>query len=150
MRELFCTFNKITSLPPLNDILRTLFCYSNKLTSLPFIPYSLKRINCANNQINYLPFLHDDLNIGCVHNPILELFNNENFNNNNKVSKLNILLRFREFYFFTKFRFQFHKWLWKSREKQIIEKYNPQHLNSIIQLNENNPNFILDEFLEKW
>ena len=60
-----------------------------------------------------------------------------------KITK--IINKFRYFYYSLKFKKQFIKWLWKSREKKIIEKYHPKYLLEYLEDNTD-----LDEFLNNW
>jgi len=48
-------------------------------------------------------------------------------------------------YYHLKFKKNFIKWLWKSKEKKIIEKYHPKYL-----LENLEDNTDLDEFLNNW
>jgi hypothetical protein len=53
---------------------------------------------------------------------------------------------FREYYFLSKFKKKFLSWMWKSKELQIIQKYNPKYLLEVI----HNDDFDLDDFLDNW
>ena len=53
LKRLHCSYNKLTSLPNLPDILEELWCDNNQLTSLPDLPDTLKELYCYNNQLPY-------------------------------------------------------------------------------------------------
>jgi Leucine-rich repeat (LRR) protein len=61
LKELNCSFNKLTSLPSLNENLRELNCSYNQLTSLPCLNEKLKYLNCMSNQLTSLPSLNENL-----------------------------------------------------------------------------------------
>jgi len=54
---LFCTYNKLTSLPDnLPITLKQIYCINNQLTSLPeTLPPNLEKISCSYNKITKLP-----------------------------------------------------------------------------------------------
>ena len=49
--RLYCSHNKLTSLPDLPDSLQILHCYDNQLTSLPDLPDSLQILHCYDNKL---------------------------------------------------------------------------------------------------
>ena len=61
IKNLYCSDNKLTSLPKLPDGLIRLNCYSNNLTSLPKLPDGLKHLYCDFNKLTKLPKLPDRL-----------------------------------------------------------------------------------------
>ena len=54
LQELNCSYNKLVSLPSLNDNLRILKCANNMLTSLPSLNDNLRKLDCANNNLTSL------------------------------------------------------------------------------------------------
>ena len=59
VKHLFCSYNQLTSLPPLNDNLLYLYCQNNQLTSLPPLNNKLIYLNCSNNKLTSLPPLNN-------------------------------------------------------------------------------------------
>ena len=149
LEELDCFHNQLTSLPPLNEKLEELDCFHNQLTSLPPLNEKLEALNCSFNKLTSFPHLNESLKrLVWDNNPIycLILFDLNVENSLKELNKkLNIINKFRHLYYSLKFNKHFIKWLWKSREKQIIEKYHPKYL--LENLEENTD---LDEFLENW
>ena len=96
--RLYCSHNKLTSLPDLPDSLQILHCYDNQLTSfanaqlpnslqilccydneltlIPKLPNSLEFLNCDNNQLTLLPDLPYSLKDLFCNNNELILFPN--------------------------------------------------------------------------
>ena len=149
---LICFDNQLTSLPPLNENLKILICCDNKLTSLPPLNKNLKTLICNNNHLTSFPNLNKNLKIlDMGNNPVYDvLYDLDNIIKTyeipiktNKILK--IINKFRSLYYQLKFKKHFIKWLWKSREKQIEEKYHPKYL--LENLDENTD---LDEFLNNW
>ena len=92
--RLYCSYNKLTSLPDLpnsleellcignqlisplklpNSLIR-LYCSYNKLTLLPNLPNSLKELRCFGNQLKSLPKLTDSLQVlNCFNNQLTSL-----------------------------------------------------------------------------
>jgi len=157
LEVLICYNNQLTSLPELNKNLEYLDCSCNKLTSLPLLNGKLIELYCHKNHLSYLPYLNENVNnFICYSNPIYDLlisivgseFEDEiEFEDIlNKLKNLfNMLNKFRDFYYSSKFKKQFIKWLWKSKEKQIAEKYHPKYLLDNLEYNTD-----LDEFLNNW
>jgi hypothetical protein len=116
---------------------------------------NLEELSCPNNQLTSLPPLNEKL--GYLHwdkNPIyyllISIINLDGkLNLKNDLKKLNKILKiinkFRNMYYQLKFKKHFIKWLWKSRERYIAEKYHPKYL--LENLDENTD---LDEFLNNW
>jgi hypothetical protein len=73
---------------------------------------------------------------------ILDIDNNSLIEVKENIKKLNNI---RHFHYSLQFKKQFIKWLWKSREKKIMEKYHPNYLLENLQENTD-----LDEFLNNW
>ena len=113
LKKLYCSENKLTSLPHLNDLLIKLCCFNNQLTFLPPLNYSLIALSCFNNPLNSLPDLNDDVML-CWDNTPINTILNENKNNINKWNN------FRNFYFHLKFKKKIISWMWKSREKRNL------------------------------
>ena len=154
--KLYCSNNQLTSLPPLNKNLKILYCDINFLTSLPPLNENLEILYCYNNRLTSIPQLNENLkqlycfyNISFKYNPIYNILSDllYNFNNpyTNQILQIKKLNKFRSLYYQLKFKKHFIKWLWKSREKQIEEKYHPKYL--LENLDENTD---LDEFLNNW
>ena len=57
LKELYCSFNKLSSLPTLPESLEILYCSYNQLTSLPDLTRlkNLKILHCNYNQLTSLP-----------------------------------------------------------------------------------------------
>ena len=70
---LFCSHNKLTSLPLLPNTLQKFSCSLNKLTSLPSLPNTLQKFNCDNNKLTSLPISL----INCQQLEGISYFNNE-------------------------------------------------------------------------
>jgi len=51
LKYLYCSYNRLTSLPNLPDTLELLYCSDNQLTSLPILPDTLKYLVSRNNNI---------------------------------------------------------------------------------------------------
>ena len=58
---------------------------------------------------------------------------------------IKILNDFPNLYYSLQFKTQLIKWLWKSREKKIMEKYHPNYLLENLEEDAD-----LDEFLNNW
>ena len=72
--SLDCSFNNLSSLPPLPLKLTELKCQFNKLTFLPELPSTLTRLECNNNNISNLDKLPEPLKVlYCGFNPIKTL-----------------------------------------------------------------------------
>ena len=147
LKNLYCSYNELTSLPSLNKKLKKkLYCDRNPLTLFPPLNNELKYLLWKTYLIYDLLILiidfeleiqieHDDCELDIIENDFKEQLN----------EILNIINKFRHLYYSLKFKKNFIKWLWKSREKQIMEKYHPNHL--LENLDENTD---LDEFLNNW
>ena len=146
---LYCSCNQLTSLPDLTRLkkLEALYCSNNQLSSLPTtLPENLKLLFCFDNKITYFPTLHEEIVYFIYsNNPISNLLDN---NNNSLIKvKQNIIIvnNFRHLYYSLQFKKQLIKWLWKSREKKIMDKYHPNYL-----LENLEDNTDLDELLNNW
>jgi len=147
---LYCSNNKLTSLPDLSRFknLKELYCYKNKLISLPTIlPQTLVTLYCFDNKLTYLPSLPEKiLYLYYPNNPICDILD---INNNSLIKvkqNIKIVNNFRYLYFSLKFKKQLRKWLWeKVREKKIMDKYHPNYL-----LENLEENLDLDKFLNNW
>ena len=142
----YCSNNKLTSLPNLNENLQILYCHDNQLTSLPTLNKNLQILCCWNNKLTSLPNLNDKLKIlRYSNNPIYTIIKEPN---NLILIKLNIktLNNFKHLYYCLKFKSQFRKLLWeKIRQPKIIKHYNPTYL--ITNLKENDE---LETILNSW
>ena len=146
---LYCSNNQLTSLPDLTKFknLKELYCYKNQLSSLPTaLPQNLETLYCFNNQLTYLPTLPEKtIYFYYTNNPVCNILD---INNNNlfKIKKnIKIVNNFRHLYESLQFKKKFIKWLWKSREEKIMEKYHPKYLFGNLEEDTD-----LDEFLNNW
>ena len=146
---LYCSCNQLTSLPNLTRLknLKQLYCSCNQLSSLPnTLPESLETLYCFDNKLTYLPTLPEKIvYLYYPNNPICNILD---INNNSLIKvkqNIKILNNFRHLYDSLQFKKQLIKWLWKSRQKKIMEKYHPNYL-----LNNLEENTDLDEFLNSW
>ena len=149
---LFCSYNQLTSLPDLKNLknLKELNCSDNQLNSLPnTLPESLETLYCFDNKLTYLPNLPEKtIYIYYPNNPIYNILNVDIKNNSLfKVKKnIKIVNNFRHLYYSLKLKKQLRKWLWENiREKKIMNKYHPNYL-----LENLEDNTDLDEFLNNW
>jgi Leucine-rich repeat (LRR) protein len=128
LEYLYCSDNQLTLLPTLPQNLEYLYCSDNQLTLLPTLPENLKYLYCCDNQLTLLPTLPENLEqLYCSNNPIYEIVNNDSL----ITIKQNIqtLNNFRHLYYCLKFKKQLRKWLWeKVREPNIKKLYNPMYL----------------------
>ena len=154
--ELYCQFNQLTFLPPLNINLEILHCSHNQITQLPRLNTKLERLFCDFNQIQYLPHLPQSLQkIHCIYNKIaylpdtivekadnfiffnlvhgnedLQLLNCRSQTKLNDRLKQNIkaINRFRYLYYSVRFQKQFRKWLWEYiRQPKIEKEFHPDY-----------------------
>ena len=97
LKELYCSDNKLSYLPPLPQSLEILYCSKNKLTSLPTLPQNLKELYCSINKLTYLSTLPQGLEkLHCSNNKLTSLHtlpqNLKELNcSNNQLSYLPIL-----------------------------------------------------------
>ena len=108
LTQLFCFYNQLTSLPPLNNTLTHLYCDHNQLIELPPLNNNLTVLYCHHNQLTWLPPLNNKL----VH---IFCYNNNIFNNHIKFSYGNkniikTLRNFRYTYYLLKFKKHFKRW----------------------------------------
>ena len=61
LKSLYCQNNQLIILPELNNSLNTLCCSNNKIISLPILNHSLQNLYCENNQLTFLPILNQSL-----------------------------------------------------------------------------------------
>ena len=74
LRYLCCDNNRLTRLPPLNPNLENLQCSFNQLTSLPPLNQTIKILFCYNNLLNSLPPLNQNLKtLDCSSNRLTSL-----------------------------------------------------------------------------
>jgi len=74
LQELDCSYNKLITLPKLNNTLQQLDCSHNDLISLPELNENLKYINCSNNNLISLPKLNENLQyIDCSDNNLISI-----------------------------------------------------------------------------
>ena len=176
LSDLYCDYNKLTKLPSLSDSdLKLLSCNGNKITHLPRLPPTLKYLYCDDNtDLLYLPLLSHRMRDFTYNNTHLHEIIDEyilpeehlsrirmipelvdasgniihgNIQERSIVRKLNTYHNFLNLCCALKYKNQFIKWLWKSREKKIQEQYSPEKLKELLETNEEQD---LDEILEKW
>jgi len=147
LEKLYCSSNQLISLPNLTRLknLKVLECCNNQLSSLPSLPQNLETLFCFNNKLTYLPTLPEKIVFVCWNNPIWDILDNDNNSFMKVKEKIKIVNNFRHLNYSLQFKKKFIKWLWKSREKQIMEKYHPKYL-----LDNLEENADLDEFLNNW
>ena len=151
LKELNCSYNKLTELPCLNNNLTKLNCSNNFLTKLPNLNDKLNLLRCINNRLKYLPN-YNNLYYMCFDNNEIYLTicdiikskgKNKNFETRKQIVK--ILNKFRFTYYALKFKTQFKKWLWeKVREPKIMKQFHPDHLTALKETDD------LEVFLEEW
>jgi Leucine-rich repeat (LRR) protein len=73
LTHLFCPFNQLTELPPLNNNLTYLDCSENQLTELPQLNNNLTQLYCSFNCLTSLPPLNNLTQLNCSHNDLTEL-----------------------------------------------------------------------------
>jgi Leucine-rich repeat (LRR) protein len=74
LTHLYCFHNQLTELPPLNDNLTVLYCHHNQLSELPHLNDNLQDLYCYRNQLTELPPLNNNLTqLYCSHNQLTEL-----------------------------------------------------------------------------
>ena len=152
-------FKSINFLPELNEKLKKLICRSNLLTSLPQLNIELQELMCSNNNITSFPEINEKLNcLNYDENPLPDIFMRTPeydedpyyYNFNNAVAmrkKVKVYNRFRFMFYAIKFKKQFNKWLWKSREKKIKAQFSPEKLHELLEQNKGEN---LENILEKW
>ena len=148
LEKLYCSGNKLASLPNLTRLknLKELDCCNNQLSSLPTLPENLKELYCFDNKLTYLPTLPEKI-VYLIYwnNPICNILDN---NNNSLIrikQNIKIVNNFRHLNYSLRSKKRFMKWLWKSREKKIMEKYHPNYLLENIKEDTD-----LDKFLNNW
>ena len=74
LKELNCSYNKLTFIHSLNKTLKKLVCDYNYLTFLPILNEELEKLYCSYNQLTFLPILRENLKIiNCSHNKLSSL-----------------------------------------------------------------------------
>jgi len=74
LKRLYCSGNRLTSLPMFNDTLEELYCSDNNLTSLPNFNEKLTKMYCSGNNLTYLPNFNENLEIlFCSNNQLSSL-----------------------------------------------------------------------------
>jgi hypothetical protein len=126
LKILLCDYNHIRFLPILPKTLKVLHCSNNELLSLPNIPNTLLELICFNNLLTSLPKLPKLNLLLCENNPFYYYYFSFEIKTINTI--YNIIHNFRNLYYLLKYKKQFHKWLWKSREKNIISLYHPSNI----------------------
>ena len=132
LQELYCSKNQLTLLPNLPPNLQTLICSYNQLTLLPNLPPKLQTLGCDNNQLTLLPDLPTTIKyLYYNNNPIYDLLNSDDISVIR--NKLKILNKFRDLYYCIKYKSKFRKWLWDLREKKIQENFHPDKLREMLE-----------------
>jgi hypothetical protein len=74
LKDLVCSNNQLTQLPPLPPTLYYLNCKNNQLTQLPTLPSTLTILFCSDNQLTQLPNLPSTLQrLFCSYNQLTQL-----------------------------------------------------------------------------
>ncbi|HKC69420.1 MAG TPA: T9SS type A sorting domain-containing protein [Bacteroidia bacterium] len=69
-----CSYNILTTLPTLPNLIQNLDCSNNKITSLPSLPASLKYLECHDNLLTTLPTLPNSLTyLYCSNNKLTSI-----------------------------------------------------------------------------
>lgn len=72
LNALFCSTNKLYTLPKVPPTLECLYCYNNRLSRLPKLPEIMTDLSFGNNQLRELPELPDKLqNLYCGDNRLM-------------------------------------------------------------------------------
>jgi len=146
LQQLDCSYSQLTSLPFLPPTLQELSCSANQLTSLPSLSHYLLDLHCNNNKLTSLSFL-PLLTLNFKQNPIYDIIQTNKIKIVQK--KLKTIQQFASLFYSLKYKQFFIKWLWKSREKQIIAKYSPDNLLKLLE-NAKEDEDELDEMLSNW
>lgn len=146
LERLYCSDNKLAYLPNLPQNLVKLECCNNQLSSLPTLPQSLETLFCFDNKLTYLPTLPEKiLYLIYQNNPVCSILDNDNNSLIKVKQNIKIVNNFRHLNYSLQFKKRFIKWLWKSREKKIMEKYHPKYI-----LDNLKEDADLDDFLNNW
>jgi len=132
LNSLYCSNNKIKTIPKLSPNLNTLYCSSNYLTFLP----------CLEN--GYLNYLYYD------GNPIYRYNIINNYRLNVTIVKNKTFNKFRETYFIVKYRVKFIQWFLKSQREKIENKFSPNNLKKILDNVNDEDEEMFDKILENW
>ncbi len=147
------------SLPILNNNLKKLNCSSCKIEKIDYLPESLEYIYLTgNNRISKLPFIKQKLNTLNIKSTNIEIDNLcylydkiDNFScygcklfnqsitekdckyyNKENINILKIIYQFKFNYFLLRFKTKFMDWMWRVREKKVMEKYSPENLEKLL------------------
>jgi Leucine-rich repeat (LRR) protein len=148
--SLYCSGNAILFLPRLPTNLKYLVANSNDITEftkhlppqleclnicnnhireLPVqLPTSLKILHCVNNNLSRLPMLHEGLNVTCSENN-LHLYYPTLIEDNNrcvKIEPINVINRFRNSYYY-------NKWKWAFLEIYAKRKMHPSKISKLLE-----------------
>jgi Leucine-rich repeat (LRR) protein len=134
LKELYCSYNKLTSLPLLPNTLKELYCGGNKLTSLPILPNTLERLSCSYNKLTILPKLPNTLEkLFCsgnkltilpnLPNTLKELFCDNNLLPFEDIKSWNQFNKFKETFYRLKYGRRLERYYIKNiRNKNINEE----------------------------
>ena len=160
--DIECSHNKLTVLPKLNQNLVYLDCGLNKLTSLPELKHlkHLRHLNIYSNNIRTLPCLNEGLKYfdmaGNKFDILLPLYFYSDmyyspvYYKKKDIVKINKWIHFREYYFLSKLKSKFLSWMWKSREKQIQQRFHPSKLIEFLKTVNDDDGEALDNFINSW
>lgn len=126
LTQLYCSRNFISKLPDLPPNLIELSCENNIIKNIDALPDSLESLYIKNNKLTRLPQFPYSLNNIEIDDYLLKLYDinlvmDSEHVVNNHITTIN---KFREFYFTSKFRKQFLKWM----EPIVQKKYHPTNL----------------------
>jgi Leucine-rich repeat (LRR) protein len=134
LKELNVSCNLLKQLPKLPPSLQEIYCGKNQIEKLPDdLPQDCYILHCHHNQITSLPKLPPMFEVlYIIDNPIYNMFDLRG-DAANKVRNIIKIQKFRHIYYTLKFKNRFHKWLWRSRETKIKEKYSPANLMKLLE-----------------
>ena len=147
---LYVNNNLLKQLPKLPSTLKVLDCRNNQITRLPKYPPRINCLFCDNNKITTLPdcIPPSVMALSLYDNPIIDRFGLRGMEVRDTVRKITKLQKFRNTYYTLKFKNRFHKWLWRSRETKIREKYSPANLMKLLEGIEDEEEF--HSILDAW
>jgi hypothetical protein len=120
LSKLICISTGVPELPELPIDMYTLYCWDNQLSRLPAIPCGLRTIRCSGNPFEKMPWIHL-LYYTEVESPSAsQLIINKR--------DVDVVRRFREMYYAVRLRERFKRWLWRPREREVMEALDPVKL----------------------
>jgi hypothetical protein len=134
LKELNCSWNKLTKLPNLPYTLEILDCSDNLILKIPYLSNKLKELNCSNNKLTNIPNLPNTLQkLYCSYNKLTQLDNLPHslemlWCDNNQITQLDNLPQNLEILYCTynplsSFILEYWKGITKLRKIYFISKY---------------------------